>query len=574
MMSESMPDDGEQMPPSQEEQEPMDERPAAIVNAPTKLLRPLPGEGGSDPALAGSADGAARRAQPPSAPPTDATMALDAAQGSKGHAAAEPEPASKLEVVATLGQQAQAIPQATAREKGEEQAASSTSQGRGLARFFWLEELAFRIAEGIEGPLRAAPAWQAATGRTSEKRRAVRAQAQAFLDQMPGISPFQTGEEKELVLRLVEDEALGYGPLDPLLTDERVSEIMVVAPALVYVERLGKVVEAPIRFQHEAHLMRVIEALLRPLGRSVNRAWPMAEGRLPDGSRVNVVIPPAAVKGPTLTIRKFILKPLSLEDLVRLGALNAQMAEFLEASVRARLNMVVSGETGAGKTTLLHALGACIPAEERIVTIEEAAELRLPQRHVVALETASADPDGSGRVTMRDLVAQALRMRPSRMIIGECRGGEALELLQAMNTGHDGLLMTAYATSSRDCLARLETMALMAGLDVSALVMRQQVAGALQIGVHLARLRDGSRKVTQITEIQGIDGEMLLLQDLFRFRETGTDAATGNVQGVFEPGGVRPKCSSRFEALNMQFPPEFFGQEERPHGPKWEPAWQ
>jgi pilus assembly protein CpaF len=446
--------------------------------------------------------------------------------------------------------------------------------GTGSLRFFWLQGVALRIAERIEGPLQAAAFWNATPGRTPEKRRLVRVQGQAFLDGTPPLNEFLNQEEKELLLRLVEDEVLGYGALEPLLADERVSEVMVVEPSLVYVERAGKILETSIRFQDEAHLMRVIQAILRPLGRSVSRAWPMADGRLPDGSRVNVVIPPAAVRGPALTIRKFSRKPLLLPDLVRLGSMSEQMAELLRACVLARLNMVVSGGTGSGKTTLLNALSACIPSDERIVTIEDAAELQLQQRHVVALEATPAEPDGTGRVTIRDLVVNALRMRPERIVVGECRSGEAMDMLQAMNTGHDGSLTTAHANSPRDCLTRLETMAMMAGLDLPVQMVRRQVAGGLQMIIHQARLRDGSRKVTHITEIQGIDGETIILQDLFRFHETGTDPATGKVLGTFEPGGFRPKCYPRFEALDLHFPADFFVPEDRRHGLGWDEPGQ
>jgi pilus assembly protein CpaF len=442
----------------------------------------------------------------------------------------------------------------------------------GSVRFFWLQGVALRIAEHIEGPLQETPFWKAAAGRTPEKRRLVRVQAQVFLDATPALQQFLKPEEKELLLRLVEEEVLGYGALEPLLADERVSEVMVIEPSLVYVERAGKMVETSIRFQDEAHLMRVIQAILRPLGRSVSRTWPMADGRLPDGSRVNVVIPPAAVRGPTLTIRKFARKPLLLADLVRLGSMNEQMAELLRACVLARLNMVVSGGTGSGKTTLLNALSACIPTDERIVTIEDAAELQLQQRHVVALEATPAEADGTGRVTIRDLVVNALRMRPDRIVVGECRSGEAMDMLQAMNTGHDGSLTTAHANSPRDCLTRLETMAMMAGLDLPVQMVRRQVVGGLQLIIHQARLRDGSRKVTHITEIQGIDGETVILQDLFRFQETGTDPETGMVLGTFEAGGFRPKCYPRLEALNLHFPPDFFVPEERRHGLGWDEA--
>jgi pilus assembly protein CpaF len=475
-------------------------------------------------------------------------------------------PAKEAEAVrpdAAPGKQAEPVRPEMPPRKEIDLVAPPAPPGKGSVRFFWLQGVALRIAERIEGPLQEAPFWRAAPGRTPDKRRLLRAQAQAFLDGTPALNDYLKQEERELLLRLIEDEVLGYGALEPLLADERVSEVMVVEPSLVYVERAGKIIETSIRFQDEAHLMRVIQAILRPLGRSVSRAWPMADGRLPDGSRVNVVIPPAAVKGPSLTIRKFSRKPLLLDDLVRLGSISEPMAELLRACVLARLNIVVSGGAGSGKTTLLNALSACIPADERIVTIEDAAELQLQQRHVVALEATPAEPDGSGRVTIRDLVVNALRMRPSRIVVGECRSGEAMDMLQAMNTGHDGSLTTAHANSPRDCLTRLETMAMMAGLNLPVQIVRRQVAGGLQLIIHQARLRDGSRKVTHITEIQGMEGETITLQDLFRFQETGTDPATGKVLGTFEPGGFRPRCYPRFEALNIHFPNDFFVPEER-----------
>jgi pilus assembly protein CpaF len=428
---------------------------------------------------------------------------------------------------------------------------------------FWLQGQAVRVAARIEVSLQTDPVWQASLGRTPEKRRAVRTKAQAFIEEEGVQKQLKHPEELELLLRLVEDELLGYGPLEPLLADEQISEVMVVDPTLVYVERAGKMVETPIRFQGQGHMLHIINAILRPLGRSVSRAWPLADGRLPDGSRVNVVVPPAAVRGPTLTIRKFARTALTLDDLVRLGTISAPMAELLRACVIARLNIVVSGGTSSGKTTLLNALSACIPADERIITIEDAAELQLQQRHVVTLEATPAEPDGSGRVSIRDLVVNSLRMRPERIIVGECRSGEALDMLQAMNTGHDGSLTTAHANSPRDCLTRLETMVMMAGLNLPLAVVRRQVVGALQIIVHQARLRDGSRKVTHITEIQGLEGDTVILQDLFRFRETGLDPETNTVLGKFEPGGFRPRCYPRFEALNIQFPPDFFVPEER-----------
>ncbi|HLW02046.1 MAG TPA: CpaF family protein [Ktedonobacterales bacterium] len=489
--------------------------------------------------------------------------------------AGQTDVAQKKEVEAARpSKEASALRPGTATVRGVDLAPPPAPSSTGSVRFFWLQGVALRIAERIEGPLQEAPFWNAVSGRTPEKRRSVRTQAQAFLAGTPPLSQFLNPEEKELLLRLVEDEVLGYGALEPLLADDRVSEVMVVEPSLVYVERAGKLIETSIRFQDEAHLMRVIQAILRPLGRSVSRTWPMADGRLPDGSRVNVVIPPAAVKGPTLTIRKFSRKPLLLADLVNLGSISEPMAELLRACVLARLNMVVSGGAGSGKTTLLNALSACIPADERIVTIEDAAELQLQQRHVVSLEATAALADGSGRVTIRDLVVNALRMRPERIVVGECRSGEALDMLQAMNTGHDGSLTTLHSNSPRDTLARLETMVMMAGLDLPVQMVRRQLAGGLQMIIHQTRLRDGSRKVTHITEIQGMEGDTITLQDLFRFQETGTDPETGKVPGTFEPGGFRPKCYPRFEALDIHFPKDFFVPEERRHGLGWDEAKQ
>ena len=580
---------GEDVLPLPERPAPAARRPSGITDAPTSLLS-MPSQPESPPTKSATPSDAARPTQPPGSPPVQ--KGASSPPRSRWGVPVEPEVRQKRIEEATPGQHAAAArPEATPiREmsplrpdpppakqeikaisadqpsmKEEEPVRSSKEtnvvrpqqaspnvieltpppapSSTGSVRFFWLQGVALRIAEHIEGPLHEAPFWNAAPGRTPEKRRLVRVQAQAFLDGTPPLNQFLNQEEKELLLRLVEDEVLGYGALEPLLVDDRVSEVMVVEPSLVYVERAGKLIETSIRFQDEAHLMRVIQAILRPLGRSVSRAWPMADGRLPDGSRVNVVIPPAAVRGPTLTIRKFARKPLLLADLVRLGSINEQMAELLRACVLARLNMVVSGGTGSGKTTLLNALSACIPADERIVTIEDAAELQLQQRHVVALEATPAEADGSGRVTIRDLVVNSLRMRPERIVVGECRSGEAMDMLQAMNTGHDGSLTTAHANSPRDCLTRLETMAMMAGLDLPVQMVRRQVAGGLQMIIHQARLRDGTRKVTHITEIQGMDGETVTLQDLFRFQETGMDPTTGKVQGTFVPGGFRPSVT-------------------------------
>jgi pilus assembly protein CpaF len=511
-----------------------EERPLEIVNAPTISLPPR----------------------------AEAQPAPDAALGEWGKNAQRELAANRQKVDEQQKPEPGAAPPPQAPEQGAE-ASVQPAPNSGPEYMFWLQGLAVRVAARIEVPLQQEPVWQASLGRTPEKQQAVRARAQRYIEESGMQKQLHRPEELERLLRLVEDELLGYGPLEPLLADEQVSEVMAVDPTLVYVERAGRMLETSIRFQGQGHMLHIINAILRPLGRSVSRAWPLADGRLPDGSRVNVVVPPAAVRGPTLTIRKFARQALLLDNLVDRGTLSEPMAEFLRACVLARLNMVISGGTSSGKTTLLNALSACIPEEERIVTIEDAAELQLQQRHVVALEATPAEPDGSGRVTIRDLVVNALRMRPERIIVGECRSGEALDMLQAMNTGHDGSLTTAHANSPRDCLTRLETMALMAGLNLPLPVVRRQVVGAIQIIVHQARLRDGSRKVTHITEIQGMEGDTVILQDLFRFQETGLDPETNRVLGKFEPGGFRPKCSPRFEALNLHFPPEFFLPEGR-----------
>jgi len=366
-------------------------------------------------------------------------------------------------------------------------------------------------------------------------------------------------EALERLVDEVGDEVVGYGPIGPLVRDPSITEIMVNGPHQVYVERAGKIVEVDARFRDESHVMEVIERILRPLGRKVDRAWPMADARLPDGSRVNVIIPPCALNGPTITIRKFPARRLTVEDLIRFGTMTPEMAEFLRACVFARLNIVVSGGTGSGKTTLLNVLSAFIPEDERIVTIEDAAELQLQQRHVVRLEAAPALPDGTGRVTIRDLVINALRMRPDRIIVGECRGPEALDMLQAMNTGHEGSMTTIHANSPRDALSRLETMVLMAGMDLPLRVVRTQIASAIDLIVQQERLRDGSRKITRVTEIQGMEGDTVVLQDLFVFQAKAIGEEQGKVEGVHRPTGIRPHFMSRLEAAGIRLSPQIFG---------------
>lgn len=354
------------------------------------------------------------------------------------------------------------------------------------------------------------------------------------------------------------NEILGYGPLESLLADPSITEIMVNGPKHVYIEQQGRVTESAVQFDDDAHVLRVVDRIIRPLGRRVDRKWPMVDARLPDGSRVNVIIPPSAIDGPTITIRKFSKKKLTADDLIQFGSLTPQMAEFLRGCVQARLNIIVSGGTGSGKTTLLNVLSNYIPDDERIVTIEDSAELQLSKPHVVRLESRPADTDGTGRVTIRDLVMNSLRMRPERIVVGEVRGGEALDMLQAMNTGHDGSLTTLHANTPRDAISRLETLTLMAGIDFPVKVVREQIAAAIDLIVQQSRMRDGSRKVVQITEVQGMEGDIVVLQDAFRFIERGVDA-DGKVLGEMVPTGIRPKFMPRLEAAGIKLPPEIFG---------------
>jgi pilus assembly protein CpaF len=365
----------------------------------------------------------------------------------------------------------------------------------------------------------------------------------AALSQVPG--PIPPGGQ-EALYRAVMDEILGFGPLEPLIKDESVSEIMVNGPQQVWVERNGHMIESGVTFQGEEHVMRIAQRIVAPLGRRIDQKWPMVDARLPDGSRVNIIAPPCALQGTTITVRKFFKTPLTVNKLVEFGTISSKMADFLRACVVGRLNMVVSGGTGSGKTTFLNVLSSFIPEGERIVTIEDSAELKLNQRHVVSLEARPADVDGTGAVTIRHLVTNALRMRPERIVVGEVRGGEALDMLQAMNTGHDGSLTTLHANTPRDTLSRLETMVLMAGMDLPVRVIREQIASAIDLIVQEARLRDGSRKVVYITEVQGMEGDTIVLQDIFRWREYGNDE-NGKVKGALLPTGLIPKFVSRLE---------------------------
>jgi pilus assembly protein CpaF len=366
-----------------------------------------------------------------------------------------------------------------------------------------------------------------------------------------------TRVERLRLFEAISAEILGYGPIEPLLKDPTINEIMVNGPKQVYVERQGKLELTDITFQDDDHVMRVIDRIVSPLGRRIDESSPTVDARLPDGSRVNAVIPPIALNGPCLTIRKFSKDPLTVEDLIRFGTFTAEMATFLKACVEARLNIVVSGGTGSGKTTMLNVLSSFIPADERIITIENAAELQLRQEHVVRLESRPPNIEGKGEITIRDLVINALRMRPERIVVGECRGGEALDMLQAMNTGHDGSMTTAHANSPRDCLSRLETMCLMAGMDLPVRAIREQIASAIDLIVQQERLKDGSRKIVNITEVQGMEGDVIVMQDIFTFQQTGIE--NGKIVGRMKPTGIRPKFIHRFEVANIYLPPNIFG---------------
>ncbi len=364
-------------------------------------------------------------------------------------------------------------------------------------------------------------------------------------------------QERQRLFESIVAEILGFGPLEVLLADESVTEIMVNGPKNIFVERKGNITRANIAFEDDDHVLRILDRIVAPLGRRVDESSPLVDARLPDGSRVNAVIRPISLVGPTITIRKFFKKPLTTDDLIRLGSITKEIVEFLRACIIGRLNIIVSGGTGSGKTTLLNVLSSFIPNDERIVTIENAAELQLRQEHVVTLESRPANIEGRGAVSIQDLVVNALRMRPDRIIVGECRSGEALDMLQAMNTGHDGSMTTAHSNSPRDTISRLEVMCLMAGMDLPVRAIREQIASALDVVVHQERLRDGSRKVVKVTEVQGMEGDMITMSDIFEFEQTGVEG--GKIVGRIRPTGIRPKFTDRIEAAGIYLPPSVFG---------------
>jgi pilus assembly protein CpaF len=393
---------------------------------------------------------------------------------------------------------------------------------------------------------------------TDEVRRNIEEMFDAILTQE---SMFLTRADRQELLEQIIAEILGYGPIEPLLDDDTVTEVMVNGPEKVYIERAGRIEATEIRFEDDDHVLRIIDRIVSPLGRRIDESQPYVDARLPDGSRINAVIPPLSLIGPILTIRKFARIPITAQTLVEIGTISQDALEFVKACVEAKLNIMISGGTGSGKTTTLNALSAFIPNDERIVTLENAAELQLQQEHVLTLETRPPNVEGKGEITMRQLVINSLRMRPDRIIVGECRGAEALDMLQAMNTGHDGSMTTAHSNSPRDTLARLETMVLMAGMDLPLRAIREQIASALNLIVHQERMRDGTRKITKVTEVQGMEGDVIVMQDVFLFEQQGIEA--GKVVGRLRPTGIRPKFMEIIEGANIHLPPTIFGMGRR-----------
>ncbi|MCU0520000.1 MAG: CpaF family protein [Anaerolineae bacterium] len=394
--------------------------------------------------------------------------------------------------------------------------------------------------------------------RTAEVRQTIKAMYDEILQEE---SIILGRRERDALFEVIVAEIMGLGPLEPLLADETITEIMVNGPKKIFVERAGVIQRVNVAFESDEHLMRIIERIVAPLGRRIDESSPTVDARLKDGSRVNAVIPPISLQGPVLTVRKFFKKPLSVDDLIRFGTTTEESMEFLRAAVISKTNIIVSGGTGTGKTTFLNVLSGYIPSEERIITIENAAELQLRQEHVVILESRPPNVEGRGEISIRDLVINALRMRPDRIVVGECRGGEALDMLQAMNTGHDGSMTTIHANNTRDSLARLETLVLMAGMELPHRAIREQVAAAIDLIVQLERLRDGSRRVVSVTEVQGMEGDVITTADIFKFEQSGFEE--GRVIGRLRPTGIRPKFMDKIEQAGIHLPPSIFGVAQR-----------
>jgi pilus assembly protein CpaF len=370
-------------------------------------------------------------------------------------------------------------------------------------------------------------------------------------------NPLLNRSERERLIEEVLDETFGFGPLEMLLKEEGIADIMINGPKHVFIEKNGRIQRSSVTFRDDAHLMQILDRIVSKVGRRIDETSPMCDARLPDGSRVNAIIPPLALDGPSLTIRRFGSNPLTLEDLLNFGAFTPEMVMFLEGAIKARLNMIISGGTGSGKTTLLNTLSSFIPGDQRVLTIEDAAELQLQQEHVLRLETRPANIEGKGAVTATDLVKNALRMRPDRIIIGECRGGDALDMLQAMNTGHEGSLTTIHANTPRDAVSRLETMIAMSGVELPLKALRQQFASAVDLIIQVNRLQGGPRKVTHITEVLNMEQETVIMQDIFLFVQDGIDEE-GRAFGHFESTGVRPACMERLEACGVRLPSNLF----------------
>ncbi|NJP06297.1 MAG: CpaF family protein [Chloroflexaceae bacterium] len=392
-------------------------------------------------------------------------------------------------------------------------------------------------------------------GNDSQNRRQIEEIFNAVLDSEQIV--LGRSERAQMIQSIVND-MLGFGPIEVLLSNPDISEIMVNGPKQIYIEQKGRLTLTDVQFHDDEHVLRIIERIVAPLGRRIDESSPMVDARLPDGSRVNAVIRPISLVGPVITIRKFKEETLTIKDLVRFGSISDQMADFLDACVRSRLNIVVSGGTGSGKTTLLNVLSNFIPEGERLITVENAAELQLVQEHVVRLESRPPNVEGKGEISIRDLVINCLRMRPERIIVGECRGGETLDMLQAMNTGHDGSMTTVHANTPKDAVTRIETMCMMAGMDLPQRAIREQIVSAVNLFVQQSRLTDGSRKATAITEVQGMEGDVPLLQDIFVFEQTGLNEK-GRIVGNLRPTGARPRFLERFERENIYLPPNIFG---------------
>ena len=386
----------------------------------------------------------------------------------------------------------------------------------------------------------------------------VRTKIAGMVDRIIGLYGFAvTHDERTRLIDEMVDDVTGFGPLEPLLLDETITEVMVNGPSHIYIERNGKIQRVDVVFLNDEHVLRVIDRIITPMGRRIDESSPRVDARLPDGSRVNAVISPLSLVGPVITVRKFAAKPFTVEDLIRFGTATAEMFDFLRACIEARLNVFVSGGTGSGKTTTLNVLSSFIPEDERIITIEDAAELQLRQTHVVTLESRPPNIEGEGEITMRNLLRNALHMRPDRIIVGECRSGEALDMIQAMTTGQEGSLSTGHANSPRDMLRRIETMVLMTGYELPLRAIREQIASAVDLIVHTARLKDGTRKIVNITEVYGIEEDEILTEDIFVFEQTGV--REGKIEGVLKPTGIRPTFMRRFQANGIQLPPGEFG---------------